>query len=141
MFEIRKKFRVEMAHRLGSSYSKECQRIHGHSYIFEIRISREQLNADGMVVDFKRLNEIVKPVLAQWDHMVVVQASDERMVMGDCGVAVVPFNPTAENMARYLHEYLVLALGPLFGAPSLAPRQLAVRVHETETGWAEYRHS
>ena len=49
---------------------------------------------------------------------------------------VVPGEPTAEHLARWIHDQLLDLLPAAVGA-----RLAAVRVHETSRTWAEYRPS
>jgi 6-pyruvoyltetrahydropterin/6-carboxytetrahydropterin synthase len=67
----------------------------------------EQLNEDGMVVDFTRIKEAV---MARLDH----QNLNE----------ILPFNPTAENMARWICEQI--------------PHCFRVEVQESEGNTAIY---
>ena len=134
MFTIRKTFKFEGAHILSSCYSKECKNIHGHSYKVEVFISSEILNEDGMVIDFKELKEAVNPIIQNWDHALLVPIPlYPSIVNSGLKVLSTTFNPTAENMARYffnmIHDLLKVSQRKLI---------LKVRVHETETGWAEY---
>jgi len=126
MYRIRKKFKFEAAHRLTSAYSKECtDSIHGHSYIVEIFIESKILNEDGMVIDFKKLKEKIKPLIDLWDHKVILHTKDTEKLKNCC---VVPFNPTAENMAKTIYV-------ACFRAGITVSK---VRIHETDSGYAEY---
>lgn len=127
MYRIRKIFKFEGAHALTSSYTRECQKIHGHSYKVEVFLQSESLNEDGMIVDFKRLKEGVGHIFDDWDHLLVLQAGDKRF--GNAGAAFVGFNPTAENMAKHFFRECQKEFGSSISK---------VRVHETATGWAEY---
>lgn len=131
MFKVRKTFKFEMAHILESSYSKECQQIHGHSYLMEVFLEAKTLNKDGMVIDFKRLKEIIGPIANDLDHKLITTGSTlsfrEKSV-------VFPFNSTAENMAKWIAE---ISVERLKGECNISA--LTVRLHETATGWAEYR--
>lgn len=138
MYTVRKRFTFEAAHRLESSYTEECQLLHGHSYIVEVFVSAPVLNDDGMVIDFKKLGEVVNPLLAKWDHRVLVQNGTPfppTAAGGISGIFRVSFNPTAENMAKELWQHITMGVDPLFSAYTPGVR---VRVHETATGWAEY---
>lgn len=55
MYQIRKKMRFEASHLLSKSYSKECQYIHGHSYIVEFFFRSDKLDENSMVIDFKKI--------------------------------------------------------------------------------------
>lgn len=132
MYQIRKKVRFEMAHILDSSYSKECQQIHGHSYIAEIFLQADKLNKDGMVLDFKKLKETINTeILANFDHALITSDTwynQKKTYLRLKGITRVPYNPTAENMAKDFFERLF----------SVHPEVCKVRLHETESGYAEY---
>ena len=142
MYRIRKKFTFEMAHVLSSSYSKECQQVHGHSYILEIIIQGMSLNDDGMLIDFKLLKEIVnEKIISDFDHNFVIKRTSTPIPQ-ECysalpflkNIVLVDYNPTAENMVRDIYKRLY---GPL---ARIIPSFIGIRVrlHETSTGWAEY---
>lgn len=144
MYKIRKTFKVEMAHRLISSYSEECQNLHGHSYVIEVVLKSRALNPDDMVIDFKELKHLIKGYINEYDHAVMLSADDDQEFVNivrahNSNTQVVPFNPTAENMARYFFEnlrYCICEYQDFVEDPSLVLE--AVRIHETTTGWAEY---
>ena len=132
---IRKLFKAEVAHRLVSSYSKKCQSIHGHSYLFEVYLEDYKLNCDEMVLDFGELKDKINGFMDAWDHSLVISSNDpyvaeltEILEKGKMRYIVVPYNPTAEMMAVHIYRYL----------RSLSLPISKVRVHETATGWAEF---
>ncbi len=115
MFKITKHFMFEAAHVLDSSYSEECQRIHGHSYKVEVTVVSAFLNADGMVVDFKLLSEYANAVFGNWDHSLIISQNKQDEweedgifipLLSHSELIILPFNPTAENMAKYIFEEL-----------------------------------
>ena len=95
---------LEIAHRLSGAYSGRCLHWHGHRYEVEITVTAQKLNEDGMIVDFKKLKEVVKTVLDdKWDHGACVRADDPlaRSLMEDAHherVHVIQANPTLEWM-------------------------------------------
>jgi 6-pyruvoyltetrahydropterin/6-carboxytetrahydropterin synthase len=134
MYIIRKKFKFEMAHQLVDAYSKACSdQIHGHSYICEVFFSSQKLDNTGMVVDFTQIKDKIKPYIDSWDHALVMSA-DMPIEYLDClikynkNLKIVKYNPTAENMAKDIFEYIEQQM----------PNCLKVRLHETDTGYAEY---
>ena len=135
MYRLRKKFTFESAHILDTSYSKDCQNVHGHSYILEVFLSTKQLSLDGMVCDFKTLKEIVQEhVLQFYDHAFIFSSKAMPMnVLPIQGLKtlMVTKNPTAENMAQDIYERLVDCFEP-------GVKLEKIRLHETATGWAEY---
>lgn len=141
VFTIRKTFKFECAHRLVSSWSKKCQQIHGHSYKLELFLQSDELNEDGMVIDFGQIKQLFQEELEFFDHQLVLSEEDPILNSPTSeieidGFVLVPFNPTAENMAKYFFDKLT----KLFYANEEIRhiKIKSVRIHETETGWAEY---
>lgn len=80
---------ISASHRLKLSYPSKCENLHGHNWIITVYCRSKQLNADGMVVDFTHIKRAIKEKL---DH----QNLNE----------VLPFNPTAEQIARWTCEQI-----------------------------------
>lgn len=141
MYTIRKKFKFEGAHILQESKSVECQNIHGHSYIIEVFFRSPELNHHEMVLDFKVIKSLVKSIIDKWDHKLLVPPKFGNLAnIKVPGVIYVDFNPTAENMAKYLYQKIfILMARKRFREENGEDCVLTkVRVHETDTGYAEY---
>jgi len=111
MYGIAKRFTFEAAHILDEAYSKECTVVHGHSYKVEFHLSvdNHELNEENyMVLDFKTLKEIVDPIIARFDHALII--SDERYLKEYVDVTfkqklvILPNSPTAEVLAKYFFD-------------------------------------
>lgn len=89
MYEVKKRIEVSAAHRLELSYESKCTNLHGHNWIIDVYLRSDTLNSDGMVMDF---THIKKAVQDKFDHKVIND--------------VVDFNPTAENLAKYICDTL-----------------------------------
>lgn len=87
MYFVKKTLEIAGSHQLCLDYQSKCQNIHGHNWIVTVYCKAEQLNCNGMIVDFADIKRIVSDVL---DHK---HLND-----------VLPFNPTAENIARWIVE-------------------------------------
>lgn len=98
---------LEIAHRLMTAYAQKCTGWHGHRYEVEITVTAQKFNEDGMIVDFKKLKEVVKTVLDdKWDHGACVRADDPlaRPLMEDAHherVHIIDANPTLEWMVEH----------------------------------------
>ena len=85
MYYVTKRIEISAAHRLELDYESKCSGFHGHNWIVTVHCRSEKLDANGMVVDFTHIKKAVVDVL---DHK--------------CLNDVLPFNPTAENIARWI---------------------------------------
>ena len=89
-----------------------CAHIHGHNYRITF-VCTGALDTVGRVIDFS----VVKAKLCMWlednwDHKMLLWTKDPAllpMLEIDETVVGLPFNPTAENMAKYLVD----TIGPI----------------------------
>ena len=122
---------ISVGHRVYGHESK-CAHLHGHNYRIWFRITDEEgLDKVGRVLDFSVIKKVLCMWLEKnWDHKFLLFKDDPAVKamqkIDPSGVVVVPFNPTAENMAEYLHHVI---------GPKLLKRYhvtlVSVRVDET----------
>ena len=87
MYYIQKKIEISACHSLTLDYESKCTRLHGHNWTIIVYCKSRELDRNGMIIDFSEIKRLVKDPL---DHR----------SLND----VLPFNPTAENLARWCVE-------------------------------------
>jgi 6-pyruvoyltetrahydropterin/6-carboxytetrahydropterin synthase len=126
---------ISCGHRVYGHESK-CAHLHGHNYRVTF-VCGGALDSVGRVIDFS----VIKSRLCMWlednfDHRFLIWEKDpiaNELLKLDPRVVFVPFNPTAENIARYLVE--VVAPKQLDGT---GVTLLKCSVEETRKCSAEY---
>ena len=107
MYYVCKRLEISAAHSLMLSYESKCEDLHGHNWIVKIYCKSETLNQDGMVTDFTLSKRDIEKAL---DHKFLNE--------------VLPMNPTAENIARWICDR--------------TPNAYKVEVWESEMNMAAY---
>lgn len=141
MYAVTKRFKFEGAHVLDSSYSVECQNIHGHSYTVDVTLVSNKLNPDGMVIDFKKLKKLINPIFDELDHALLVYNKTFCKILEKApgflelgwNIKTMNSNPTAENMAKEFFDKIDMAF---IEYPDITVG--LVEVSETLTGKASY---
>jgi 6-pyruvoyltetrahydropterin/6-carboxytetrahydropterin synthase len=132
------------------SEGERCERLHGHNYQLAVHVVGE-VDARGMVADFRLVKDVVRQLCEGWDHRVLLPARSPRIKVaskGDQTKVVTPngtysfpaqdvkvldiIETTAEELARLLCQLLADALKPRFSRI----RQVAVSVAENPRQWA-----
>lgn len=89
MYYVSKRLEIAGSHQLTLNYDSKCQNLHGHNWIVTVHCKSATLDENGMVVDFTHIKTAITDKL------------DHRHIND-----IVPFNPTAENMARWICEQI-----------------------------------
>ena len=109
MFTVVREMSFSYGHRL-LNYDGKCKHLHGHNGKLEIHMKADALDSRGMVMDFGD----IKKRVADWmdrelDHKMLLCKDDPVLpYLKEIGepVVVMEGNPTAENIARYIYEYI-----------------------------------
>lgn len=100
---------ISCGHRVVGHESK-CKYLHGHNYRIHFHCSANKLDAIGRVIDFQEIKiKLCDWLEERWDHKFLIWVNDpllDEFVNGPfwSSIVTLPFNPTAENMAKYLGE-------------------------------------
>jgi 6-pyruvoyltetrahydropterin/6-carboxytetrahydropterin synthase len=140
---IRKKFRFEGAHIVRNCTSRRCrENIHGHSYKVEVFVKSDSLDKGFMVMDFILLNKAGE-FIHSFDHSYTLwdKESDEvkdAVYRINTRVAEVPVSPSAEGYALlFLYVIDKIVANTNFQNGEGNVKLQSVRVHETQSGYAE----
>ena len=106
----------DMGHRV-LNHRSVCKGIHGHRYKAEICLEGELivdsgLSEEGMVIDFSDIKKIAQKFIQnKLDHGFMVWDQDDELLdffkhSKGHKLVVVPFTPTAENVAAYIFQKL-----------------------------------
>ena len=92
MYEVRVEAGFSSGHFL-RNYRGKCENPHGHNYKVQVTLLGKSLDEAGLLLDFKLLKQVMRPVIEYLDHQ----------MMND----LPPFtaiNPSAENLAKYFYD-------------------------------------
>ena len=132
MFRVTREITFCYGHRL-LNYDGKCRHLHGHNGRAVITLAAERLDALGMVMDFTHIKDVVSAWIDETlDHKMLLHKDDPLLplleVQGE-PVYVMNVNPTAENIARLIHDF---AAGEGFPV-------VEVQLWETDHCFASYR--
>lgn len=117
MRRLKKQFKFEASHRL-EKYEGACNRLHGHSYFFEIEVygpvATEGPN-QGMTLDYHIIGDAGKEIVKRLDHYHLNDILETDTT-------------TAEFIAKWIYDQIV----------GKVPMLWAVTVSETESTACRY---
>jgi 6-pyruvoyl-tetrahydropterin synthase len=124
VFSVTVRDSMMIAHSLRGEAFGPAQRLHGATYVVDATFRREDLDADGIVIDIGRAAEALHAVLGGLTY----RNLDEEPALAGA-------NTTTEVLARVVADRLAEALG------DAGPTGLAVTLHESHVAWATYERS
>ena len=140
---IGKVIQWDMGHRV-LNHRSVCRGLHGHRYKAEIcvegsLVEKEGASEEGMVIDFADIKKTAqKFIQEELDHAFMVWDKDEELLdffkksKGHKPI-IVPFTPTAENVAAYIYANLKDKFADVFNT---GLRLHSIKLWETPTSYA-----
>ena len=140
---IGKVIQWDMGHRV-LNHRSVCRGLHGHRYKAEIcvegnLVEKENASEEGMVIDFADIKKTAqKFIQEELDHAFMVWDKDDELLdffkksKGHKPV-IVPFTPTAENVAAYIYANLKDKFADVFNT---GLRLHSIKLWETPTSYA-----
>ena len=116
MYGLKTESAFDAAHFL-SDYDGKCENLHGHRWRVIAWIEVDELQTSGqekdMVVDFGDFKRALRSLVAQFDHMFIVEEGSlapetiAALESVTFKLLVVPWRTTSENFARHFFDELV----------------------------------
>lgn len=120
MYEVTIIKSFSAAHLLAEIGGK-CEELHGHNFKVEVTVGAMELNAEGILIDFRLVKKWLKEILDRMDHQ---HLNDLPFFAGT--------NPSSENIARYIYKEMQKQ------AKGDAVKVLRVKVWESESAAVTY---
>jgi len=100
---------ISCGHRVLQHETKSAL-LHGHNYRVHFTCEAEKLDSIGRVIDFSDIKaKLCMWLEDEWDHKTLIWENDpwaKVLPNIDPTIVIVPFNPTAENIAQHLVEVI-----------------------------------
>ncbi|ADV84327.1 6-carboxytetrahydropterin synthase QueD [Terriglobus saanensis] len=123
MFEVTVEATFSSGHYL-RNYRGKCENPHGHNYKVLVTLVGKELDASGLLLDFKLLKQVMRPVVDYLDHQMINDLEPFTTV-----------NPSAENLAKYFFDETSKQLF------EMSEGRVSVKqstIYETDTSMATY---
>jgi 6-pyruvoyltetrahydropterin/6-carboxytetrahydropterin synthase len=92
MYEVTVKSGFSSGHYL-RNYKGKCENPHGHNYKVRVTLAGTVLDGAGLLLDFKLLKQVMRPVIERIDHQMLNDIEPWTEL-----------NPSAENIACYFYQ-------------------------------------
>jgi 6-pyruvoyltetrahydropterin/6-carboxytetrahydropterin synthase len=145
---IRKLFKYEASHQVHEAWSPRCKNsIHGHSFLVEFLFEGRSPDSAHMVMDFGFVKKYFHPFIDSFDHTHILWGNEKYEKVNSFikdhneRWITLPFNSSAEMQAKLFFVFGWNCLLHLKNQKLISGDVglSSVKVHETTTGYAEYR--
>ena len=128
MYSLCVRDHIMIAHSFRGELFGPAQRLHGATFVVDCEFRRDELDADGLVVDIGKASMVLRELLAEMDYR---NLDDEPAFAGQ--------NTTTEFLARVIFDRMAarITAGEL-GAGASGLTGLRVALSESHVAWAAY---
>jgi len=123
MFEVTVDAGFSSGHYL-RNYRGKCENPHGHNYKVQVTLQGKELDEAGLLLDFKLLKQVLRPVVEYLDHQMINDLEPFTTL-----------NPSAENLAKYFFDETNKQLAGMTGGRVTVKNST---IFETESSSAVY---
>ena len=123
MYEVTVEAGFSSGHYL-RNYRGKCENPHGHNYKVRVTLHGKELDQAGLLLDFKLLKQVMRPVVDRIDHQMLNDLEPFTVL-----------NPSAENIAKYFYDQ---TNDRLRGVTAGRVFVKDVTIYETDTTTAKY---
>ena len=123
MFEVTVEAGFSSGHYL-RNYRGKCENPHGHNYKVFVTLIGEELDEAGLLLDFKLLKQVMRPVVDYLDPQMINELEPFTTI-----------NPSAENLARYFYHETAKQLREM---TSGRVKVKDCTLYETDTSFARF---
>jgi 6-pyruvoyltetrahydropterin/6-carboxytetrahydropterin synthase len=123
MFEVTVDAGFSSGHYL-RNYRGKCENPHGHNYKVRVTLQGKELDEAGLLLDFKLLKQVMRPVVEYLDHQMINDLEPFTTL-----------NPSAENLAKYFYDETNKQLAEMTGGRVTVKKST---IFETDTSRAVY---
>ena len=128
MYAVEVRDHIMIAHSFRGELFGPAQSLHGATFVVDVAFFREELTADGVVVDIGRAHDALKRTLAPLNYK---NLDDLPQFTGQ--------NTTTEFLARHIFEAMAgAARGAALGPGSDGVARIRVTLHESHLARAWY---
>ena len=131
MFSVTVRDHMMIAHSLRGEVFGPAQQLHGATYVVDLTVRAQTLDADGIVVDIGLATEGLRAILADLNYR---NLDDEPDFAGT--------NTTTEVLAQVIADRLAeRALGGALGDGARVLDGIVVTLRESHVAWASYERA
>ena len=131
------------------NHNSNCKNFHGHRYRWEAElegdlVTESGVSNEGMIMDFSEISNILNTEIHDLvDHAFILYEGDElginaiSLLGENHRTVIVPFIPTAENLARWAYELVKPKIISKYGNKIILKSFIVRETPKSHASWSE----